>query len=128
MFDICRGYKLKKNASIIGILGLLVLVVFVSGCTSSNNSSSNQSQNVTVQINSNSAWNGTITYSGTDHNVNGTGNSTYNLGTAPGAVTIYLKNDNNTGNLTVQLIQGTKIIQNQSTSATQEVISISHNF
>ena len=119
---------MKKKASIIGFVGLLVLVVFVSGCTSSNNSSSNQSQNVTVQINSNSAWNGTITYSGTDHNVSGTGNSNYNLGTAPGAVTIYLKNDNTTGNLTVQLIQSTKIIQNQSTSATQEVISISHNF
>ncbi len=117
-----------KKAGIIGFLGLLVLVVLVSGCTSSNNSSSNQNQNVTVQINSNSAWNGTITNNGTDHNINGTGNSTYNLGTAPGAVTIYLKNDDNTGNSTVLLIQGTKIIQNQSTSVTQEVISISHNF
>ncbi|HEX7468126.1 MAG TPA: hypothetical protein VF324_06015 [Methanobacterium sp.] len=128
MYDTYRGYKLKKKASIIGFLGLLVLIVFISGCTSSTNSSSNQSQNVTVQLNSNSAWNGTITYSGADHNVSGTGNSTYNLGTAPGAVTIYLKNDNNTGNLTVQLIQGTNVIQNQSTSETQEVISISHNF
>ena len=119
---------MKKNASIIGILSLLVLVVFVSGCTSSNSTTNQSSQNVTVQITSNSPWNGTLTYSGADHNVNGTGNSNYNLGTSPGSVTIYLKNDNNTGNLTVQLLQGTNTIQTQSTSANQEVVSISHNF
>lgn len=120
---------MKKNISIIGFIGLLVLVVFVSGCTSSNNTTSNQSsQNVTVQINSNSQWNGTITYNSTDHKINGTGNSNYTLGTSPGAVTIYLTNNNDTGNLTVQLLQGTNIIQTQSTSANQEVVSISHNF
>jgi hypothetical protein len=119
---------MKKNAGIIGLLSLLVLVVFVSGCTSSNNSTSNQSgQNVIVQINSNSSWNGTITYNGSDHQLNGTGNSNYTLGSSPGAVTIYMKN-NNSGNLNVELLQGTKVIQNQSTSVDQEVVTISHNF
>ena len=118
---------MKKNAIIIGILSLLVLVVFVSGCTSSNNTS-NQTSNVTVQINSSTPWNGTITYSGTDHNINGTGNSNYNLGISPGAVTIYLKNDNGTGNSTVQLIQGNNVIQTQTTSVTQQTVTISHNF
>ena len=29
---------MKKNVSIMGIIGLLILIVFVSGCTTSNNS------------------------------------------------------------------------------------------
>ncbi|MFZ0441858.1 MAG: hypothetical protein WAL81_04410 [Methanobacterium sp.] len=117
---------MKKNASIIGLLGLLILVVFVSGCTSSNNSTTNQTSNVTVNITSNSPWNGTITYNGTDHKVNGTSNATYNLGTSPGAVTIYL--DNSAGNSTVQLLQGDKVIQTQTASENQQTVSISHNF
>ena len=117
---------MKKNASLIGILGLLVLVVFVSGCTS--NTTSNQTSNVSVQINSTTPWNGTLTYNGTDHKVNGTNNTNYNLGTTPGAVTIYMENNNGTGNLTVQLLQGDKVIQTQTTSADQKVVSISHNF
>jgi hypothetical protein len=119
---------MKKTAGILGILGILVLVVFVSGCTSSNNSTTNQSnQNVSVMVNSNTSWNGTITYNGSDHNVSGTGNKNYTLGTSPGTVTVYMKN-NNSGQLTVELLQGTKVIQNQSTSVSQEVVSLSHNF
>ena len=120
------GYKLKKNASLIGILGLLVLVVFVSGCTS--NTTSNQTSNVSVQINSTTPWNGTLTYNGTDHKVNGTNNTNYNLGTTTGTVTIYMENINGTGNLTAQLLQGDKVIQTQTTSADKKVVSISHNF
>jgi hypothetical protein len=112
---------------IISILILFVFVVLVSGCTSSN--TSNQStQNVTVQITTTSPWNGTLTYNGSDHNITGTGNSNYNLGTNPGAVTIYLRNNNDNGNLTVDLLQGGKTIQTQSTSPTQEVVTISQNF
>ena len=104
--------------------------MFVSGCTTSNNSTSNQSgQDVIVQINSNSPWNGTITYNGTDYKINGTKNKNYNLGTNPGTFTIYLQKNNDIGgNLTVQLLQGRKIIQTQSTSTNQEVVSINHNF
>jgi predicted component of type VI protein secretion system len=119
---------MEKNASIIGFIGLLVLVLFVSGCTSSNNTTSNQTSNVTVQITSNTPWNGTLTYNGTDHKINGTNNSNYNLGAAPGSVTIYLKNDNGTGNSTVQLLQGNTVIQTQTTSENQQTVTISHNF
>jgi len=119
---------MKKNANIIGFISLLVLVVFVSGCTSSNNMTSNQTSNVSVQINSTTPWNGTLTYNGTDHKINGTTNSNYNLGTTPGTVTIYLKNDNGTGNSTVQLLQGDKVIQTQTTSENQQTVTISHNF
>jgi hypothetical protein len=100
--------------------------VFVSGCTS--NTTSNQTSNVTVQVNSTTPWNGTLTYNSTDHKVNGTSNTNYNLGTTPGTVTIYMENTNGTGNLTVQLLQGDKVIQTQTTSADQKVVSISHNF
>ncbi len=52
---------MEKNASIIGFIGLLVLVVFFSGCTS-NNTTSNQIGDVMVQISANNPWNGTLTY------------------------------------------------------------------
>jgi outer membrane lipoprotein-sorting protein len=119
---------MKKNASIIGFICLLVLVVFVSGCTSNNTTSNQSSQDVIVQITSNSPWNGTLTYNGTEYNITGTKNKNYNLGPNPGHVAIYLKKNNDTGNLTVQLLQGTNVIQTQSISSRQEVVSISHNF
>jgi hypothetical protein len=120
---------MKKSASIIGFICLLILVVFVSGCTNSNNTTSNQSgQDVIVQINSNSLWNGTLIYNGTNYKINGTKNKNYNLGKTPGDVKIYLNKYNDTGNLTVQLLQGSNIIQTKSISSHQEFIDIRHKF
>ena len=121
---------MKTNASIIGFIGLLILVVFVSGCTTSNNSTSNQSgQNVLLQIISNSAWNGTLTHNGVNYNISGTKNQNYNIGRSPGNVTIYLQKNNDIGgNLTVRILQGRKTLETQSTSPNNEIVNISHNF
>jgi len=121
---------MKENACIIGFIGLLILVVFVSGCTTSNNSTSNQSgQDVIIQITSNSPWNGTLTNNGTNYTINGTKNKNYNFGSTPGTVKIALQKNNDVGgNLTVKLLQGRKNIESQSTSPNQEVVIISHNF
>jgi len=120
-----------KNANIAGFIGLLILVVFVSGCNISNNTtSSNQSdQDVIIHITSNSPWNGTFTYNGTNYKVKGTTTKNYNLGSTPGDVKIIIqKNNDIRGNLTVTLLQGRKNIETQSTSPNQEVVIISHNF
>jgi len=121
---------MKKNRSIIGFIGLLILLVFVSGCTTNINTTSNQSsQDIMVQITSNSEWNGTLTYNGINYKINGTKNTNYNLGKTPGAVKIILQKNNDVGgNLTVVLLQGRKIIENQSTNANQEIVTINHNF
>jgi len=124
---------MKKNQQIIGFIGILILVVFVSGCTANNttnNITSNQSnQKVLVQVTSSSQWNGTLTYGGKNYNITGTRNKNYNLGTNPGAVSIYVQKNNDVGgNLTVKLLQGSNIIQTQSTSPKNEFVNISHNF
>jgi hypothetical protein len=121
---------MKKNSHIIGFITLLLLVVFMSGCTTtSNNTTSNQSnQNVIVQITANSPWNGTLIYNGTNYKINGTKNQNYNLGKTPGDVNIYLNKHNDTGNLTVQLLQGSNIIQTKTISSQQEFIDIKQNF
>lgn len=121
---------MKKNANITSFIGLLILVVFVSGCTTSNNITSNQNgQDVIIQITSNSPWNGTLTYNSTNYTINGTKNKNYNLGTTPGAVKIALQKNNDVGgNLTVRLLEGRKIIETQSTSPNQQVVTLSHNF
>lgn len=121
---------MKNNANIICFIYLIILVVFVSGCTTNNNTSSDQnSPDVIIQITSNSPWNGTLTYNSTNYIINGTKNKNYNLGSTTGAVKIDLQKNNDVGgNLTVKLLQGRKTIETQSTSPNQEVVTISHNF
>jgi ABC-type Fe3+-hydroxamate transport system substrate-binding protein len=111
---------------IVGIAAILVFVVLASGCTSSNNTTVNSS-NVTVQIISNNAWAGDISYTNGDMQINGTGNATYNLGANPGHVVVGLQNTGN-GNLTVQLLQGGNIIEIQTTSQNNGFVKIDHKF
>jgi len=121
---------------IIGIFTLLVLAIFVSGCTNPGNNTtqpantSNQSNSsVTVQINSTGSWNGDIASTHGDQIVNGTGNASYNLGTNPGNVVVTItKNTTNTSNLTVQIIQGLNIIAKGSTSTANGTVKVSHRF
>ena len=115
---------MKNNLFI--LLGALVLIVLVSGCTS-NNSSNQSNSNVTLQIMSNSSWVGDYAYTNGDMQINGTGNANYNLGPNPGKVTISIKN-NGTGTLTVQLLQGGNILQTQSTSDNQGIVNMNQNF
>ena len=117
-----------KKAGIIIFMGLLILIVSFSGCITNNSTSNQSSQDVEIQIISNSPWNGTLTYSGTDYNITGERGKKYNLGRNPGHVAIYLKKNNDRGNLTVQLIQGRNIIQTQTISSSQEVINLTYNF
>lgn len=121
----------------IGLIAVLILVLFVSGCTNSNNSTGNnssvqnnstvQNNNITLQINSDSSWNGTLTYNNGTQTINGAGNTTYNLGQNPGNVRVTLqKKGNKTGTLTLQLIKGSNVIVHQSTTSTQGVVSLSY--
>ena len=118
------------------IFALLVLAIFVSGCTNPGNNTtqptnnSNQSNSsIIVQINSTGSWNGDIASTHGDQIVNGTGNALYNLGTNPGNVVVTItKNASNMSNLTVQIIQGGNIIANGSTSAVNGTVKVSHRF
>ena len=121
---------MKKNVSIIGFIGILVLVVFVSGCTNNNNTSNQSSGDVMVQINTNSPWNGTLTHNGKDYKIHGSSNiaTNYNLGPNPGHVAVYIKKFDDKGNLTARIIQGTKVIETQSISSRQQAVNITHDF
>ncbi len=121
----------------IGLIAILILVIFASGCTSNNNPTGNnssmqnnsttQNSNIILQINSNSSWIGTLTYNNGTKTINGTGNATYDLGQNPGNVKVTLqKNGNKTGTLTLQLIKGGNVIVNQSTTSTHGVLSLNY--
>ncbi|WP_424356235.1 hypothetical protein [Methanobacterium sp. MBAC-LM] len=123
---------MKKIAGI--ILAVSILVVFASGCTSSNISTnnstniSNQSNsNVTLQIISNSPWAGDYAYTNGNMQINGTGNASYNLGPNPGHVTVSIENKGN-DTLTIQLLQGGSTVQTQSTSENMGVVNIDQKF
>ena len=120
--------KMIKNAGIIIFMGLMILIVSVSGCITNNNTSNQSSQDVEIQIITNSPWNGTLTYSNKDYNITGERGKKYNLGRNPGHVAIYIKKNKDTENLTVQLIQGRNIIQTQTIYSSQEVINLTYNF
>ena len=128
---------MKKVA--IGLSALLILITFVSGCTNSNNSTANNSsaqnnssmqtdQNVTLKINSDGSWKGTLSYKNGTQTINGTGSATYDLGQNPGNVTVTLeKTGNNSGTITVQLLKGGNVAVYQSTTSNQGTISINYN-
>lgn len=128
---------MKKNAVL--IITVLLLTVFMSGCTSidnnstinssssQNNSNMQSNESVTLQINSNSSWKGTLTYRNGTQVINGDRSATYNLGQSPGKVTVILQKTDNAGTLSVQLIKDGNVVVNQSTSGSQGVISITYS-
>lgn len=83
-------------------------------------------ENLTLQINSDSPWKGTLTYNNGTQVINGDGSATYNLGQNPGKVTVTLQKTDNAGTLSVQLIKDGNAVVNQSTSGGQGVISIKY--
>ncbi|MEN6553227.1 MAG: hypothetical protein ABFC34_10145 [Methanobacterium sp.] len=129
---------MKKIA--VCLIALLILITFVSGCTSSNNSTANNSsaqnnssmqtdQNVTLKINSDGSWNGTLTYKNGNQTINGTGNAKYNLGQNPGNVSVSVqKTNNNSGTITLQLFKGGNVTIYQSTTSNEGTVSLNYNF
>jgi hypothetical protein len=116
------------------VLAISMLVVFASGCTSSNNMSNNSSNvsnqnnsNVTLQIMADGPWAGDYGYTNGNMQINGTGNASYNLGPNPGHVTVSVENKGN-NTLTIQLFQGGNVIQTQSTSDNMGVVNIDQKF
>jgi hypothetical protein len=148
----------KINFGILGILGIVLLVVFASGCTSNNsNSSTNSSTNgqssqnngqaatysgaPAVKVTGNGAWTGDITDNSGSRSVDGSGSQTFQLSDDPGNVAVTFQKDNsnevsqngtttpNTGTLTVQILDKTgKVVATQSTTADAGVVSTSYSF
>lgn len=144
----------KVNFGILGVLGIVLLVVFASGCTSNNtNSSSNgqSSQNngqaatysgaPSVTVAGNGAWTGNIADNSGSRSVDGSGSQTFQLSNNPGVVAVTFQKDNskdviqngtivpNTGTLTVQILDKTgKVVASQSTTADAGVVSTSYSF
>jgi hypothetical protein len=136
--------------SILGIIGILVLVVFASGCTSSSNnttmanqsqsqsqsSNSNQanggssSKNNIVQVNYAGSFTGSIADSGGSRSVQGKGPQSFQLSQNPGSVGLsFQKSDNSTGTLTISILDiNAKILTSNSTSAPFGVVSLGYAF
>lgn len=143
----------KFNISILGVIGILILVVFASGCTSSSNnttnssssngqssgqssqSTSSSSNDIAVKVSYLGPWTGNINDNSGSRSVQGTGSTTFQLGKNPGVVSaVFQKNDastNSTGTITVQIINDAgsgSILETQSTSANAGVVSVGHTF
>jgi hypothetical protein len=122
-------------------------VIFASGCTNTQNNSTgnntNQSpntsqsgannssfaSNVLISVSYQGTWNGTISDKTGNRTVHGTSSNTYNLGQNPGTVSVtFRKTDNSTLPLLVQILQGNKVIESQSTNESFGAVSISHVF
>lgn len=127
---------MKLSKKMFGLLIIICLVVVVSGCTSSNNtsntssnttntsnantSSSNasSSSDVNVVINYTGNWacdiSGNLGYRG----ISGTGDQTTNLGSVTGPVTASArKTDSGSGTLIVSITKGGKTLSTSSTNA-----------
>ena len=142
----------KFSIGVLGIIGILVLVVFASGCTSSSNNttSSNMTQSqqssaiagpVSVKIDASGAWSGSIADNSGTKTVSGLNSQSFQLSSNPGIVSVVIQKDNskdavvngtitpNTSSLTVQIINGQgKVVETKTTTADAGVVSISHSF
>lgn len=129
---------MKKIA--IGLMAILILITFASGCTSynnqtwnnssaQNNSSMQANQNITLQIKSDGSWNGTLSYKNGTKSINGTGDATYNLGQNPGNIKVTVqKTGNNSGTIILQLFKGGNVTVHQSTTSNPGTVSLNYNF
>ncbi len=122
-------------------MGILVLIVSVSGCTSisnitkTSNSSSSQSkvadtQNITVKVDYPGLWTGTIDDKTGTQTVAGNGPQSFPLGKSPGFVSVnFKKNDTANDTLTAQIVDSKgNVFETQSTSVNQGVVTISYSF
>ena len=145
----------KFNLEILGAIGILVLIVFASGCVSSSNNTTNSSSSsnsqsgqsasstgtAMVKVVASGAWTGSIDDSSGSKSVQGSGMQTFQLAQNPGVVAVDFQKDNSkdlssngtntpdTSTMTVQIIdQNGNIVATQSTSADAGVVSVSHTF
>jgi hypothetical protein len=141
----------KFNIGLLGIIGLLILVVFASGCTNtSNNTSSNTTPSqqstaisapISVKVAASGAWFGTIADNTGSKSVSGFGSQSFQLSSNPGNVSVVIQKDNSkdvivngtltpdTSSLTVQIVDGQgRIVETKTTTADAGVVSVSHTF
>lgn len=127
---------MKISKKIVGILAIVCLMVVISGCTTSNNTSNtssnstntsnsntsntntSSSNDVNVVINYTGSWaadiSGNLGYRG----ISGNGDQTTNLGSVTGPVTASArKTDSGSGTLIVSITKGGKTLSTASTSA-----------
>ena len=135
---------MSRISKYLSVVLIFLLVIFASGCTNTqNNSTTNQSpnksqsgtnnssfaSNVVISVAYQGTWNGTISDKTGNRTVHGTSNNNYNLGSNPGTVSVtFKKTDNSTLPLLVQILQGNKVIESQSTNESFGVVSITHVF
>ena len=142
----------KKN--IFGIMGIVLLVVFACGCTSSNNNTTSSNGQSTqsgqpaspngsplIKVISSVQWSGNIQTNSGSRSIQGTGTQSIPLSQNPGTVSVTIQKSNandvvtngtitpNTSTLTVQIIDSNgNIVATQSTSADAGIASTTHTF
>jgi hypothetical protein len=127
------GVNLKKfYLGILGIIGILFLIVFLSDLSSSDNTIISNSSAVDVKVSYSGPWTGSIYDKTGSRTVQGIGPQTYPLGTNPGFVSVnFEKNDtlNSTEDLSAQIVDGNgKVIETQSTTGNGRDVTLSHPF
>lgn len=142
---------MNRISKYLSVIFIFLLVVFASGCVIPGNFTGNngQEQNATpspditqpttnnssfatdvvIAVAYQGSWNGTISDNTGNRTVQGNANDNYNLGPNPGTVSVtFQKTDNSTFPLEVRILQGSNVIESQSTNETNGSVSISHVF
>lgn|GEM_PF-3249476 len=113
------------------------MIVCVSGCTSSNDTSNNTTTTTTtsnsgsgtavVKIIATGNWSGSVSDGTTSKTIEGTGNYQQDMGSANIVSASIQKKTNSSDTLTVQVLQNGKVVKQESTNAQYGVVSISVN-
>ncbi|HML06412.1 MAG TPA: hypothetical protein VK426_11605 [Methanobacterium sp.] len=137
---------MKISTKYLAVMLLLSIVIFASGCVNNNvNNTNNSSQNtssppmnttnnssagsnITVLVSYQGTWNGTISDSSGNQTVEGDGNGRFNLGNQSSVSVNFQKLGNDSLQMEVDVLNGTNIIERQTTTSPQGNITISKNF
>jgi hypothetical protein len=120
-----QNFLNKNKYLVIGAIVIIFIVFF--GCALSGLMSPAPHKAISIEISYNGSWTGSIGDSGGQRSVSGTGARSYDMSGGI-VVAVIQKDDDSTKTLTVQILEGSDVVEVQSTAAAYGVVSTSHNF
>ncbi len=96
--------------------------------TTSTSDSSSSASGVQVKVTSSGSWSGSYGDTSGQQSVDGSGTKTYQMDNPDIVSAVFQKKSDDSGTLTVEIIENGNVVESKSTSAEYGVVSTSHSF
>ena len=96
--------------------------------TTSSSDSSSSASGVQIKVSSSGSWSGSYGDSSGQQSVDGSGTKTYQMDNPDIVSAVFQKENDDSGTLTVEIIEDGNVVESKSTSAAYGVVSTAHSF